>query len=374
MDVSSSGNMQIFNPSSKALEKMRQTSLPDTLSFNEQIASSKLVLKDRVEGRLPKVSYSAQKFLLNQSVTRGIKAEEASSFQKLIASLALPAINLNRELLTRNRQEFFKSDAIAERICIKTVDGISLDTMQILNPSQLDVPPEEQRWLLFFNGNGIAYENNLNNLQTLSEDLGINMYTGNYRGVGYSEGYPQGGKDLVLDGFAMLQYLLNKGILPKNILLHGWSLGGAVALKIASFYSVNLCHDRSFSKIENVIENLLPAGISTLAAKGLKFSAWSFGDLAKIYESLKGKKFIIYSPEDGIIKPPASMHHALGKNILNAILITNQHFLNMNVNQPLSSAYIPNETQQYYHNVPITKCGEQYQEYIKMVKKILNLS
>lgn len=349
-------------------------------SFAEQIATSRLVLKDTDTDVAPPIKFSASKYLLSGNITRGSRPEEVSSWQKTIASLVLPALKIHKERLTRSRNQFMQGPNIVDRIGIKTADDVILDCFCIIHPRQLDFPPEEQKWILFLNGNAVPYEQNLPNLAKLSEDLGINILTGNYRGVGCSEGFPTSTKDLVHDAEAMVQYLLDKGILTSNILVHGWSLGGAVALKIASHHPVNICHDRSFSKIENVLLQMLPIGLSHLATGYLMTSNWSFGNLTEHYLSLKGRKFFIYCPEDGIIPPQTSLFYTLDKTHAAGGIIINQlkapTLQNVSQDPTWLSQIVaaPSEYQQYCHNVPITKCGPYYDEYLMRTKKLLNIT
>ena len=51
----------------------------------------------------------------------------------------------------------------------------------------------------------------------------------NFRGVGRSEGAVCCVDDLVTDVRACVDFLLSRGVAPHHLLLHGFSLGGAIA-------------------------------------------------------------------------------------------------------------------------------------------------
>lgn len=63
-----------------------------------------------------------------------------------------------------------------------------IDGAYRIHPQQAALPPEEQRWILWFLGNGEVYEMMLNDFQAFSEATGMNMFLFNYRGVSLSTG------------------------------------------------------------------------------------------------------------------------------------------------------------------------------------------
>lgn len=86
--------------------------------------------------------------------------------------------------------------------------------------------------------------------------LQCNLAMFNYRGVGSSLGaWPRGSADLVSDASAVFGYLLrNCQANPKNILIYGHSIGGAVgALVRAKYPSGPMVSDRSFLSFTAVV-------------------------------------------------------------------------------------------------------------------------
>ncbi len=83
----------------------------------------------------------------------------------------------------------------------------------------------------------------------------------NYPGVGCSKGSVFHPEDLVEGAYQQVKRLMSDGIAPKDITLHGLSLGGSVAIFAAKRLHnegiyINLTVDRSFSSISRVLPNL----------------------------------------------------------------------------------------------------------------------
>ena len=107
--------------------------------------------------------------------------------------------------------------------------------------------------------------------------MGVSFLAFNYRGVARSMGTLETSDDLVTDGAAAIDYLLRQGVSSKNIsfyfvhsffsfaswtnyywhskiLLHGHSMGGAVATKIRAMYPDGpIINDRSFKSLNHVV-------------------------------------------------------------------------------------------------------------------------
>jgi pimeloyl-ACP methyl ester carboxylesterase len=237
---------------------------------------------------------------------------------KLAGKIILPAqLMLTKATLDEARQEgvAWVDDNFrvnheklqVKRTTIETADHVKLDTMEILHPEESKKDPKDQKWIVFFPGNGMAYEHLIPLAAQLSKDIGANFYLGNYRGVGYSEQSPSKSKDLIVDGETMVQYLLNeKKIPPENVMVHGWSLGGAVANEVSALHQekgheMKLCNDRSFSTLYKEIKALLPAGIGHVAAPIAYSLGWKFNP-AKFWKSIAEEhKMLSFHRKDPVI-------------------------------------------------------------------------
>lgn len=146
---------------------------------------------------------------------------------------------------------------------IVTHDGAELDAIEIWPNAQEGTKP--QKYIVNFVGNGCSYEEIIDEMQADAEALNINVVGFNFRGVSKSTGCARSAEDLVTDGIAQVQRLLDQGVESQNIILKGHSLGGGVASLVAHhFYKLDkpvyLFNNRSFSSITNFIVALIRSG------------------------------------------------------------------------------------------------------------------
>ncbi len=104
----------------------------------------------------------------------------------------------------------------------------------------------------------MCYEEIQNTMRNDANELKCNVIGFNYRGVIKSKRSPRSKEDLITDGIAQVQRLLQEGVSPQNIILKGHSLGGAIATLVAHHFHqhgqpINIFNDRSFSSITNYI-------------------------------------------------------------------------------------------------------------------------
>jgi uncharacterized protein len=129
-----------------------------------------------------------------------------------------------------------------EDVYLQTSDGVKINGWFIPAPS-----PKGTVLLLHGNGGNISYR-----LDTLAifHDLGYNAMIIDYRGYGLSEGSP-GEQGTYLDAEAAWSYLTQqRKIDPKQIVIFGRSLGGAVASWLAvEKESAGLILESSFTSV-----------------------------------------------------------------------------------------------------------------------------
>lgn len=270
--------------------------------------------------------------------------------------LLVPGVNNTKHALDAIRKNALKNPLDAnkcERLAIETADHVKLDTMMIKNPNQENKAVGDRKYIIFFNGNNATYEEMLPTLLKISQETNTHILCGNYRGVGYSEGFPEGVKDLVMDGEAMVHYLLSQGVKAKNILIHGWSLGGGVGAHVAALHQkknqegratvlhedhvMNFVNDRSFSSMAEEAKELLGSirkelnrgclarlfaiGLAILtpfAILAIRALGWNFKSF-DCYKKIQGAKFIIYHSDDSIIPKKASLHRRVKKSLMTAV-------------------------------------------------------
>ena len=150
--------------------------------------------------------------------------------------------------------------------------------------------------VLFFSGSGGPAGQYAPQVIQPYLDMGAKVVTMDYRGYGDSEthnsrgkkvGTPLSEKSLYKDGKAMLDYVMKElKVKPENIILHGYSMGGAVASKVAADFAQEqqkraLEEGRSVKKLGGVV---LHSPISSLYEAASEVSnkfkgagAWMFG-------------------------------------------------------------------------------------------------
>ena len=125
---------------------------------------------------------------------------------------------------------------------------------QIFLSAAVYEPPnfKSDRNVIFLCPNGVGFEHvAMGFLKGYASDIRARMIAFNFRGVGASVGEATSAQDLVDDTAAVIKYVVEKfRVNPANILLHGWSLGGAVAILARQvFPEVAIVNDRSFDTL-----------------------------------------------------------------------------------------------------------------------------
>ena len=174
-----------------------------------------------------------------------------------------------------------------ESIFFETQDQVKIHAWWI--PST-----QSEKTVLFCHGNAGNISYRLETIK-LYHRLGVNCFIFDYRGYGRSQGEPTE-TGTYLDAEAAWNYLVKvKEIKAKNIILHGRSLGGSIAVFLAtkvkpSFLIIESTFI-SIAEVAKVYSSCLPAG-------------WFFGDSYPTYLYLKkidSPLLIIHSQEDDFI-------------------------------------------------------------------------
>lgn len=114
----------------------------------------------------------------------------------------------------------------AEEVWLTTADGVRLNAWFFPHV-------ESSKVLLFFHGNAENIGTGLGRTRVLAA-LGLSIFAVDYRGYGKSEGSPDE-EGVYRDAEAAYRYLtVERGFRPKDVIIHGVSLGGAVAIDLAS--------------------------------------------------------------------------------------------------------------------------------------------
>ena len=113
-----------------------------------------------------------------------------------------------------------------EDVWLLTEDGVRINAFYHSNPASKQV-------LLWFHGNAENIGYGLDHLRALAT-IGVNILAVDYRGYGKSEGKPDEA-GVYHDADAAYDYLIKqRHFRPEDIIIYGHSLGGAVAINLAS--------------------------------------------------------------------------------------------------------------------------------------------
>jgi fermentation-respiration switch protein FrsA (DUF1100 family) len=174
-----------------------------------------------------------------------------------------------------------------EETAFETKDGVSISGWYI--------PAEKERGvLLFCHGNAGNISHRLESIK-IFHSLNLSVLIFDYRGYGKSEGRPTE-KGTYRDADAAWDYLLNvKGKSPKNIILFGRSLGGAVAAELALRKNpAGLIIESSFKSVPDLGRKFYP----WLPVRLLSRFGYSTIDKVAL---IRCPKLIIHSPGDEIV-------------------------------------------------------------------------
>jgi len=107
---------------------------------------------------------------------------------------------------------------------------------------------EGDKMILFCHGNGGNISHRIETIEIINH-LGYDLFIFDYRGYGKSNGVPTE-RGLYQDALGAYDFLIEKGYTGDDIILYGRSLGGAVAIYLATMVEVSgLIIESSFSSI-----------------------------------------------------------------------------------------------------------------------------
>ncbi|MDY7003203.1 MAG: alpha/beta hydrolase [Cyanobacteriota bacterium] len=133
---------------------------------------------------------------------------------------------------------------------------IAPQTGERLHGWWLSPPAEPQGTVLYCHGKNGNVSRNLKSANRLVK-LGFNVFLFDYRGYGRSSGRFPNEQRIYEDAQVALNYLLDRrGIDPKTLLVYGHSLGGAVAIELATCNPniAGLIIESSFTSLQDTID------------------------------------------------------------------------------------------------------------------------
>lgn len=262
-------------------------------------------------------------YAISSVCTLGILPLIRRKLANLVSNLIVPALinsTVGMKKENQQRKRFFQESYVEK--CKEfdlhvnrtaTINGMTLFLSEAEKKAFEQQQSAEQKWIVYFNGNGAFYEWALEQSQQLAEDCQANMLVFNYRGVGESRGQVTQPEDLIQDGEACIQYLLSKGVREENIVIYGHSLGGGVGTQVAKMHEkVGLINDRSFGSLSAAIHTITKSRLLAYLAVSL---GWEL-DSVQAFEEMKNKKLIVWHKEDGVISyHKSALYKALKERI-----------------------------------------------------------
>lgn len=175
-----------------------------------------------------------------------------------------------------------------EDVYFRAEDGVKLHGWYVPSKGAKSV-------ILFFHGNAGNISDRLDNIIQLRNQAGVDVFIIDYHGYGKSEGSPNE-KNLYMDGRAAMKELRRRlGKSDKKVIVFGRSLGGAVAVDVASGAECDaLILESTFTSMPEIAGELFP--IPHLK----KLICTKFDSISKI-GSIKAPKMIIHGENDTMI-------------------------------------------------------------------------
>ena len=154
--------------------------------------------------------------------------------------------------------------------------------------------PQANKTVLFFHGNGGNISHRGDSIYIFHK-LKLNVLIIDYPGYGSSTGQPSE-DGLYESASAAWHYLISdKKVKPEDIIIFGRSLGGAVAVDLATRVKAGgLILESTFSSVSDIVKIAFPIISNFICLR------YSFDSLSKI-TNVKSPVLLIHSPDDEVI-------------------------------------------------------------------------
>lgn len=173
-----------------------------------------------------------------------------------------------------------------ERLRLRASDGVELEAWWLPGPRP-DAPV-----LLCLHGNGGSLSHRVEKMR-LFRGAGAAQLWVDYRGYGASAGVPSE-KGLYRDAEAAWSWLAARGVPASRVVVYGESLGGGVAVELATRRGpAGLIFESGFTSLADMAKLVLPRFPARLASE-------RYDSLGKI-AGWKGPLLVLHSPQDDIV-------------------------------------------------------------------------
>jgi hypothetical protein len=190
-----------------------------------------------------------------------------------------------------------------------------LDSVLIIPDSSIAKnKPGEGIYFVLFQGRGEYYESRFRDMAKQAHSTGANILGFNPKGFHSSTGHTKKLSDLVDDGIAVVEYLLQKGVDHRNIVLQGNSLGAGVQEMVVEYFRQNQgisfrqINSNSFKNLASVVAHHYKAPYLEWFFKiFLKYSGWEISPGLDFYKTGPYRMYL-RRMNDRTIKDGAEFH------------------------------------------------------------------
>ncbi len=201
-----------------------------------------------------------------------------------ISFLVMPAQMLHGPYHPHLRFQTTDKNLSLSRHTIPSSNQACVEFTEISHRRARALPRKNQKVIIHAVGNSDCYENHMKEYEQLAKKCPNYRIVGfDFRGVGLSMGHAWSEDDWINDALAMIKHFEAQGIQPKNILLNGHSLGGALVTLAANKHyqqakaqamqagqnlslvqSVNVINNRSFANLtDELVVSFAPNSLLT---------------------------------------------------------------------------------------------------------------
>ena len=163
---------------------------------------------------------------------------------------------LQLQLFEDQLNSLINFDAHFKCYSVTTEDNVTLNTISFTTSNR-----SSGKYIINFMGNNKScFDRDFipQIIADVAEAEDVTSIAFDYRGTGTHFCGPGSKYDLVQDGIAQVQALLDQNVLPENIRLSGHSLGGAIAIEVAAYFhrrgqKIYVFADRTFASTQSYL-------------------------------------------------------------------------------------------------------------------------
>ncbi|MFK7968528.1 MAG: alpha/beta hydrolase family protein [Rickettsiaceae bacterium] len=196
------------------------------------------------------------------------------------------------------------------------IDSVEIKPTKLLSKNK----PGEGLYIICFLGKSEYYESRFRDMALFARNTGATIIGFNPKGFNTSTGKTKILFDIVDDGIALIEYLLARNITPKQIVLYGNSLGGAVQelvckhfrkLKLIDFRQIN---SNSFCSLAAVLStNINMPFLESKLMQLMKYSGWEMNYEQSFYKTGVYRCFLVRKG-DQVIKTEALFCYRINRS------------------------------------------------------------